>query len=189
MKPWLLVVMGIFIGLLASGVILLVANQPHGQPIVLVTPPTDLPVIVHVSGPVNRPGVYQLPAGSRVEDAITAAGGFSAQADPQSVNLAAGLIDGTKIVILAQKTASAPGTGPTSTVPALSVYLPIDLNTAAAETLDLLPGIGPAKAQEIVAYRETHGAFASVDDLLAIPGIGPGILEKIRPFLTIKPGN
>jgi competence protein ComEA len=189
MKPWLLVVMGIFIGLLASGVILLVANQPHGNPIVLVPAPTDAPVTVHVSGHVSRPGVYHLPSGSRVEDAIHAAGGFAGEADPQSVNLAALLIDGTKIIVLPVKADTSQAAVPSSTAPALSEYSPIDLNTATAETLDLLPGIGPAKAQDIVTYRETHGAFSKVDDLLAIPGFGPAILEKIRPYLTVNPND
>jgi competence protein ComEA len=188
MKSWLLVLMGVFIGLLAAGLILLVADQPRGQPIALVLPPTDAPLTVHVSGQVNQPGVYQLPIGSRVQDAIRQAGGFSAQADPQSVNLAAILVDGTKIIILPLPQAAAISAQPTGT-PAVSIYKPLDINTATAEMLDALPGIGPTKAQEIVSYRETHGAFTSLEELLNIPGIGPAIFDQIKPYLTVQLAN
>ncbi len=187
MKQLLPILFGVLIGLLAAGLILLVANQPRGQPVTLVPPPTDSPLTVHISGAVNNPGLYQLRDGSRVQDAVAAAGGFDAEADPQSVNLAALLVDGTKIIVLEKPAPGRSSTLTTPTPPALSIYNPIDLNTATAETLDALPGIGPSKAQDIVTYRETHGAFTTIDDLLNVPGIGEGILEQIRPYVTINP--
>ena len=91
-------------GLLAAGLVLLVASQPRGEAIKLIPPPTDAPLMIQVSGEVAEPGVYQLPIGSRVQDAIQSAGGFSANADPDSINLAAKLVDGTRIIVLAQAT-------------------------------------------------------------------------------------
>jgi competence protein ComEA len=188
MKHLMPILFGVLIGLLAAGLILLVANQPRGQPVTLVPPPTDAPLTIHVSGAVRSAGLYQLPTGARVQDAVTAAGGFSAEADPQSVNLAALLVDGTKIVVL-EKPSPEHASAPTTPTPALSIYNPIDLNTATAEMLDALPGIGPSKAQDIVRSRQTHGAFTTVDDLLNVPGIGEGILEQIRPYVIIKPNQ
>jgi competence protein ComEA len=187
MKPWFLILMGIFIGLLAAGLILLVVDQPHGQPILLAPPTTEAPLTIHVAGQVNQPGVYRVPGGSRVQDAIQQAGGFTAQADPQSVNLAALVVDGTKIIILPLPRPTDIAAQISSTPPALSIYKPLDVNTASVDMLDALPGIGPTKAQEIVTYRETHGAFTSLEDLLNIPGIGPAILDQIKPYLTIQP--
>jgi competence protein ComEA len=185
-KQVLWIAVGIIIGLLAAGLILLVVSQPRGQPVTLVPPPTDSPLTVHVSGAVKTPGVYQVSSGARVQDAITAAGGFSANADPQSVNLAARLIDGTKIIVLEKPVPGQPSSPATPTSPAPSIYNPIDLNTATAEMLDALPGIGPSKAQDIVSYRETNGAFTTLDDLLNVPGIGEGILEQIKPYIIVK---
>lgn len=188
MKSALQVLIGILFGLAAAGIILLVADQPHGQPVRLVPAATAAVVTVHVDGEVISPGVYQLPVGSRVQDAVQKAGGLTALADPGSINLAAPLSDGTKITVLAvKKSVGSPSVDTTPTASPITIYNPIDLNTATAAILDQLPGIGPTRAEQIVAYREAHGLFSSIDDLQNIDGIGPSIIEEIRPYLVLNP--
>jgi competence protein ComEA len=138
-------------------------------------PPAKL-LVVDVAGAVRDAGLYRLPQGSRIADAIGRAGGATRRADVDLVNLAAPLADGEQVVVPAKGTASpsaaaADGAGPTA---------PVDLNSATAEQLDALPGIGPVTADKIVAYRQAHGPFTSVDDLDAIPGIGPARIENLR---------
>jgi competence protein ComEA len=168
------------------------------------------PVLVHVTGAVRRPGVYRLRDGARVQDAVRRAGGTRGRADVQAVNLAAKVADGQQVVIPLRAAAGAAGggagavagggtgaapvgaaagggagaagggaggvAGTGATVPAV----PLNLNTATAEQLDALDGVGPATAQKILEYRAQHGGFGSVDDLGEIPGIGPKRLEALR---------
>ncbi|MCU1366903.1 MAG: comEA [Ilumatobacteraceae bacterium] len=149
-------------------------------------------ILVYVAGAVASPGVVELPATARVEDAIAAAGGLAGNADLDSVNLAAVVRDGDRIwvprsgepvptVVLPSGGAAAPvGSGV-----AASPAAPIDLNRATAEDLDALPGVGPATAAAIVAYREANGPFGSVDGLLDVRGIGPAKLDAIRALITV----
>jgi competence protein ComEA len=145
--------------------------------------PQDL-VLVHVAGAVRRPGIYELPGGSRIHDAIRAAGGAKPRAALAQVNLAAPVADGQQVVV---PTAGEPadvsdgGAGADSSSPTP----PVQLNTATVAELDALPGVGPVTAQRIVEYREQHGAFASIDDLDAVPGIGPTRLEHLRELLVL----
>jgi competence protein ComEA len=139
-----------------------------------VAPPTVL--VVDVAGAVRRPGLYRLPKGARIADAIARAGGMSRHASAASVNLAAPLADGEQVLVPSAgvgATASSSGVSP-------SPSAPVDLNSATAEQLDALPGLGPVTAQKIVDYRTEHGPFTSVDDLDAIPGIGPARIENLR---------
>jgi competence protein ComEA len=134
-------------------------------------------VTVHVAGAVRRPGVYRLSAGARVDDAVERAGGPRRAADLSAVNLAAKLEDGRQVIVPARAAAAAagsPATGP----PAAGV--PLNLNTATLEQLDGLDGIGPATAQTILAYREEHGGFGSVDELAQVPGIGEKRMATLR---------
>ena len=148
-------------------------------------PTTPGVVVVHVAGAVVSPGVYELPAGSRVEGAVTAAGGARPDAVSSALNLAAPLTDGTRIYVpmvgeeVPPTPAVAVAPGPT-TPPG-----PIDLNRATAAELDDLPGIGPSTAQAIVEHRTANGPFAAVDDLEAVRGIGPAKLDAIRALVTV----
>ena len=154
---------------------------------------TDL--VVQAAGAVNRPGVYRLAGGARVDDLVRAAGGLLTNADGDRVNLAAPLADGARVWIPAQGETEVPevvaggtsggapatgGAGSASTAGAASPQV-VDLNTATAEQLDTLPGVGPSTAAAILAYRSEHGPFSSVDDLLEVRGIGDAKLEQIRP--------
>ncbi len=136
-------------------------------------------LVVHVVGAVRRPGLYRLPAGSRVADAIERAGGARRGAALALVNLAAPLADGGQIVVPVRGVPTAVG----SAVGA-SPAGPVHLNTATLEELDSLPGVGPVTAQKIVDYRDKHGSFGSVDELDAVPGIGPTRLEQLRDLIA-----
>lgn len=151
-------------------------------------------VSVHVVGAVSRPGVIDLPASSRVEDAVDAAGGALAEADIDSLNLARVLVDGEQIrvprvgddpaAVAAQ--GGGPAGGPAGdAVGGASGGGLIDLNTADAQQLETLPGVGPVTAQSIIDHRETVGGFASVDDLLDVTGIGDATLSRIRDSVTV----
>jgi competence protein ComEA len=179
------ILLGVFIGLLAAGLLWLLIAEPRGEPVRLVPPPTPLPLQIHVSGSVVHPGVYDLPVGSIVQEAIEAAGGALPEADLDRINLAASLEDGLQVRVPSQ-TQSSPATGalPFSTAAASGGLL--NINSATAPQLELLPGIGPTLAQSIISYREAHGLFRSVDNLLDVPGIGPAKLEQIRGLVTVE---
>ncbi|MDA2987726.1 MAG: ComEA family DNA-binding protein [Actinomycetota bacterium] len=128
-------------------------------------------VLVHVVGKVAEPGVVELPIGSRVQDAVEAAGGATNNKALESVNLARLVVDGEQIVV------GAPAGEATSSK--------ISINSASAAQLDELPGVGPAIAERIVQWRETNGPFTSVDELTEVSGIGPSILEQIRDLASM----
>jgi competence protein ComEA len=134
-------------------------------------------LVVHVAGAVRRPGVYRMPAGSRVDDAVSRAGGASPRAELEAVNLAARLADGQQVVVPER----APG-GAAATV-AGGEEGPISLGTATVEQLDGIDGIGPVTAGAIVEFRDEHGGLASVDQLDQVPGIGPATMEALRARL------
>jgi len=135
-------------------------------------------LVVDVTGAVERPGVYRMPAGSRVEDAIERAGGPSGKAELEAVNRAARLADGQQVVV--------PERGPAGvSVAAGSAEEegPISLGTASVDQLDTIDGIGPVTAQDIVEFRDQHGGLASVDQLDQVSGIGPATMESLRARL------
>ena len=146
-------------------------------------PPLAEPVadasLVHVAGAVRRPGLFEVPAGSRVADAIEAAGGSTRRADLDALNLAAPVTDAMKIDVPTRGEA-----GSVATSPSIEGAL-VDLNSADAAQLDTLPGVGPVTAAAILAHRDEIGAFGSVEDLLDVDGIGPATLEEIRPHVTV----
>ena len=136
------------------------------------------PLVIDVAGAVRRPGLYRLREGSRIDDAIAAAGGPTAKAQLDAVNLAAPIADGEQVVVPGRGVAGAPAASPPAA--GSSPSAPLDLNTATAEQLDSLPGIGPVTAQKILDYRQAHGAFHSVAELEGVPGIGPGRLSQLK---------
>lgn len=148
-------------------------------------------LVVEVAGAVQRPGVYELPDGARVGDAIVAAGGFALTVDAlaadRALNLAAPVSDGAEIRVPARGEAVTPGGGADdgASGAAGSGGL-LDLNRASAGELDTLPGVGPATAAKIIAAREEQ-PFASVDDLLARKVVGPATLEKLRALVSAGP--
>jgi competence protein ComEA len=148
-------------------------------------------VVVHVAGAVVSPGVRRLPPGSRVTDALDAAGGALPGADLPRINLAALLVDGQQVYVPkpGEELPVAAGAGlPGGTGAAGGGPVPgarVDLNTATAEQLDTLPGVGPATASAIIAHREQHGPFTSVDQLLDVRGIGEAKLEQLRDLVSV----
>ncbi len=153
---------------------------------IAVTPdvPASPPLVVHVVGAVHKPGLYELVEGSRIDDAIRKAGGPTPKARLALINLAAPLADGQQIVVPAagEALASLAGAGSTA-APGQEPTAPVHLNTATLEQLDVLPGVGPVTAQNILQYRDEHGPFGSVDELDAVSGIGPARLEQLRPLV------
>lgn len=138
-------------------------------------------VVVHVAGAVGRPGVYRLPAGSRVNDAVQRAGGATARANVEAINLAARLSDGQQVVLPSRAqgpTGVAAGSSTAGTTEG-----PISLGTATIEQLDTIEGIGPVTAQKIVEFRDQHGGVSSIDQLDQVDGIGPATMEALRARL------
>jgi competence protein ComEA len=140
-------------------------------------------VAVHVAGRVRRPGLVRLPAGSRVQDAIAAAGGPTSGADLDAVNLARKLTDGEQVRVPAPGDPAPPPT-PGATASPGTPSAPLDLNTATVEQLDTLPGVGEVTAGRIVAYRTAH-PFTSVDELLEVPGIGQRRYDQLKDLVTV----
>ena len=189
MKTWWLLAVGIIGGLLGSGVIYLTSSQPRGEGITLLPPPTSAPIVVHIVGAVLEPGVYSLPIKSRQQDAIEAAGGFLPNANPQALNLAAPLQDGDRIVVpTIPSDTPTPATSPSkSTIVELpSSNTLININTASQADLENLPGIGPVKAQTIIAYRESNGFFGLIEDIQKVPGIGPKTFENLKSLIAVE---
>ncbi len=140
-------------------------------------------VTVHVVGEVRHPGVYELAGGSRARDAVDAAGGLLGDAEQSAVNLARAVADGEQILVPRQGEAApaASGAGAAGTAPSSGK---VNLNTATAEQLDALPGVGPSTAGKIVADREANGPFRSVDDLMRVSGIGPAKFGALKDLVT-----
>jgi competence protein ComEA len=135
-------------------------------------------LVVDVTGAVGRPGVYRMPAGSRVNDAVQRAGGSTGKAELEAVNLAARLADGQQVVVPERLAAGAPGA-----VAASGEEGPISLGTATVEQLEEIEGIGPVTAGDIVKFRDEHGGLSSVDQLDQVPGIGPATMAALRDRL------
>ncbi len=151
-------------------------------------------IVVHVAGAVAGAGVVELPQGSRVHEAIAAAGGSTAEADLNRLNLAAVLTDGQKLHVPAHgevvdEAAGVPPAGPSSGGAASggpAAGARIDLNSATAEELGALPRVGPVLAQRIVDWRKEHGRFSTVEELDAVDGVGPKMLETLLPLVRVS---
>ena len=148
-------------------------------------------VTVHVAGAVRQPGVYVLPPGARVNDALRRAGGPRGRADLTAVNLAAKLEDGRQVLVPERAAATVPagalsaagGTAAAGSPNAPAA--PVNLNTATLEQLDTLDGVGPGIAQRILDYRRQHGGFTRLEELGEVPGIGPKRLATLTPLVTV----
>ena len=212
--------------LIGSGTVLLAGRHPAPPPVVITPPPSDIAPIstpdapaaaptrptriyVDVAGAVRRPSLYVLPSGSRVMQAILAAGGPDGEADMDAVNLAQKVTDGEKVFVPKRGAAPPPvSAAETETSPTAPTLRPVGkaakgdksshshkvtaesgeqiaLNTATAEQLQRLPGVGPSMAGRILAYRQQAGGFQKVEDLMQVTGIGPKKFAKIAPFVKL----
>ena len=186
------------IGLIVVAVIAAVAgayalyramDERSAPPIVIEDAAATMPVVVDVRGAVESAGVYELPPGARVQDAVAAAGGLTEEADLATVNLARRLRDGEVVVIVELP---APGSTPQPTVStgetsSESSSSRININTATAEELEVLPGVGQVTAARIIAFREQNGPFRSVDDLIHVQGISDRTIDGFRDMVTVGP--
>jgi competence protein ComEA len=182
-KNWWLGAFIVLGALSGVGVLWLITRPPRGKPIELSPLPTLAPITVFVSGNVKQAGLYTLPYGSRVNDAIRAAGGFSADADNRAVNLAEPLADGEQLDVPAIHPSTGGG-NPPGAVPGSSQLL--DINSASLEALDTLPGIGPVTAQRIIDFRVANGPFKAIEDLLQVDGIGQATFDDIQNLITVE---
>ena len=162
---------------------------PFAEPVVTAAPPK--PVVVHITGAVKSPGVYQLTSADRMFNLVEAAGGFLETADEGALNLAQTLVDGTHICVpeveAEETTISAIcRTQPIQVQGSNAATSLVDPNTASAIELERLNGIGPAMSARIVEWREQNGEFRTAEDLLAIPGIGPATLDRFRSQLSLQ---
>lgn len=192
---------GLLAGLCATVLLLIIARRPAGRPVLLPPAPTARPLRIYVTGAVAAPGVYSLPPGSIVQDALIAAGTAYPWADFSHINLAQPLMDGDQVNIpplppSPAPTAASPAAGlmPTEAAsPGTPTPLPaatrpkINLNTATAAELDALPGIGPVIAQRILDYRAQHGPFARPEDLMEVSGIGEATFNRLRDEVVVGP--
>ncbi len=195
MKQVVYVLVGVFVGFILAGGIFIVTRLPGGKPIMLEAAPTKVPIEVDVVGGVVHPGVYALPDGSRVQDAVDAAGGLIAGTDVSSINMAARLEDGQQVQIPGGLPASQPQgsntvpftilTTPAATATSLAAADLININTATLAELDSLPNIGATTAQNIITYRTQHGPFARIEDIMNVPGIGPSTFDAIKNLITV----
>jgi competence protein ComEA len=204
-----LLVAGLVLGVLLAAVILGLRNRLAPAPIIISTAvpattaaatatlptTTAVPLIVYVNGAVSVPGVYSLPPGSRIQQAIDAAGGFAPGANTAIVNLAQPVQDGVQIYVplTTEEAAPAPvitNPQPLEAAPGRSGSLPaglININMATAEELEQLPGIGPALAQRIIDHRTEAGPFADIEAIMDVAGIGEAKFGQIRDLITTGP--
>jgi competence protein ComEA len=216
MKNALYVLLGVMAGFVLAGVLVFVSRAPQGEPILLQPAPTKAPLAVHVIGAVPRPGLYEFAEGARVQDAIDAAGGLLTDANVDALNLAALLKDGQQLVIpykdgrevssgadsvqlpssesngSSSSDGSSPGSSPpdssSGTGPSDGVSNNtelVNINTATLDELNALPGIGPTTAQKIIDYRTANGPFSTIEDIINVSGIGTATFEEIKDLITV----
>jgi competence protein ComEA len=175
-----------------AGIVLFHVMRPGPQPVLLLTPaplpspestPTDALLRVYVSGAVQTPDVVVLPAGSIVKDALLAAGGATADADLDRINLALAVAEGQHIYVPRKGEVDLPVQPPAQRA---ASDLKVNINTADATALESLPGIGPSLAQRILDYRQAHGPFARIEDIQEVSGIGPATFDKIEDLIRTE---
>ncbi|TDD31251.1 ComEA family DNA-binding protein [Actinomadura sp. KC06] len=194
----ILVLIGVLAAVVAAGYLWLARPRPqpsagplpsatlaHVRPAASANPASGPPVVVHVLGKVKRPGVITLPSGSRVAEAIKAAGGVRPGAKTGTLNLARKLVDGEQIPVGVRGPSPIAGAPPPSPDGSAAPGTPLDLNAATAEQLDDLPGVGPVLAQRIVDYRTQHGGFRSIEQLQEVSGIGARRFADLKPMVRV----
>jgi competence protein ComEA len=203
MKQYQHIIFGVLFGLLAAGLILLISKPVEGEPISLSPAPTptntsapkptstEVPILVQVEGEVNNPGIYSLQQNARLEDLIDLAGGLTDYADNNRINRALLLRDGDYMYIpgFDEEIPNIARNAPINLSEDSENFYnyPLNINEADQLALESLPGIGPAKAADIIAYRQMLGTFTSLEDLLDISGIGPATLDSLREYLICEP--
>lgn len=178
---WSQFLLAVLIGFIFFCALFLAARLPSGTPITLLPTPSPAPLHVDVVGSVVNPGVYLLPHGARIQDAINSAGGLTDLADREQVNFAAVLKDGQQVYIPQTGTHSSPQPQRDDRIALL------DLNTATYEQLVALPGVGEIKAHAILSYRNEAGGFHSVDELRDVAGIGDALFSQLEPLVVVVP--
>lgn len=176
-RPEQLLVLFVSAAVVLGAGALFVARRPPAS-IRIFEAPVSTELVVQVDGAVARPGLYRLAPGARAGDAIAAAGGEASDADLSLLNRARLLRDGERLIVPRR----------TSGASSASAADPggVDLNGSGVDALDDLPGIGPVLARRIVAHRERHGPFHRLEDLLQVEGIGPRLLDRLRPHVVIR---
>ncbi len=194
MKNWKWLLGGILLGLLLSGLFRLLSLPQNEQRFTLVTvtpnltpepSPTVSLIQVHVAGEVKQPGLYSLPEGANVQDAIDAAQGPTEIARQDLLNLAAPLVDGQRIYVPSSEESQSTESGQRSLETTLASL--VNINTANQEELESLPGIGSVRAKAIIAYRTQNGYFLSIEELLNVEGIGESTYNELKEFITVSP--
>lgn len=191
MSRVLIAVLSAIAAIVTIGIVVRSLDQRAAPPIVIQDPLQDMEIVVVVEGAVATPGVYRLPADARYQDAITAAGGASEQADLAMVNMARRIRDEDRITIpmrgVGGMTSPAVVPGDATLIDPSGTTGGVNLNTATTSELESLPGIGPVLAQRIVEARTTNGPFESVDDLALVQGVSRKLVDDLRPLVMVGP--
>lgn len=196
---WLWLFVTLFIGVAATAVFFALSNRVQPAPIIIVPPeptataapsPTPAPLTVFVNGAVVAPGLVEIPANGRLQDAIQAAEGFTAEANTVIINLAQPLQDGVQIYVPTldedvQTAVSQPSTVVIDLAPAENSGGLININSAAAADLETLPGIGPSTAAKIITHRQENGDFSSIEAIMDVSGIGEAKFNAMSALITI----
>ncbi|MCA9880117.1 MAG: ComEA family DNA-binding protein [Thermomicrobiales bacterium] len=186
-----LAVVAIVAAVVAVFAVMRAIDERTAPPIIIDNTLVSPGIVVDLRGEVTNPGVYELPAGARLDDAIVAAGGLTEDADLTQINLASRLQDGAAVTV-AGVAALAPGTansneGAVGAESGAQTTQLINLNTASAAELELLPGVGEVTAGRIIAYREANGPYRSADDLVHVQGISMKTINSLRDLVTTGP--
>lgn len=191
MKTALQLLSVFLLGAAAAAALMILSGPPRTEAVSLLPAQTPAPLLVHVTGAVARPSVVSLPPGSRVQDAIQAAGGLAGDAEANALNLSGKVKDGERLHVPAVgEVAAAPAVEPVSgdrqpANLALDQEGPVNLNTASAEQLMMLPGIGEVKAAAIIAYREAHDGFKTIEEIMEVSGFGEATFERLKDSITV----
>jgi competence protein ComEA len=183
-----LVIVAIALAVVAVFAVYRALDERAAPPIVIEDAAATRPVVVDVRGAVTAPGVFELPPDARVQDAIAAAGGLAADADLSTINLARRLRDGELVVIASAPVLGTPiSVAPAADAPEIADSGRININAATAAELEELPGIGEVIATRIVEFREEHGPYRSVNDLVHVNGISQRMVDELRDLVTTGP--